>query len=186
MATATTAKRLLSAEEYGRLPDDGRKTELVRGEIVEVNMPYPRHGQICARIAYLIQRFLDDHPLGHVVTNDSGVVTEHNPDTVRGADVAYYSYARVPPGPMPRNQYLTVVPELVIEVRSPTDRWRAVIDKVNEYLTAGVDAVCVVDDPTERALVFDDDGIHPWDRDGTLEFPKVLPGFSVPVRRLFE
>jgi Uma2 family endonuclease len=186
MATATAAQRLLTAEEFGRLPDDGRMTELVRGEIVEVNMPFPRHGEICVRISYLIQRFLEDHPLGRVVSNDSGVVTEHDPDTVRGPDVAYYSFARVPPGPMPKNQYLTVVPELVFEVRSPGDRWRAVFDKVNEYLKAGIGVVCVVDDPTERALVFDDDGIHPLDRDATLEFSKLLPGFSVPVRRLFE
>ena len=88
-----------------------------------MNMPRPRHGQICARIVYLLERFQEDHPLGHVVSNDCGVVTEHNPDTVRGADVAFYSYGRVPPGPLPRG-YLTVVPELVFEVRSPTDRWR--------------------------------------------------------------
>src|SRR5438874_4268932 len=99
MATATIAKRLLTAEEYGRRPDDGRKTELVRGEVVEVNMPYPRHGQICCQIAYLLRRFQEDRPIGHVLTNDSGVVTEHDPDTVRGPDVAFYSFTRVPPGP---------------------------------------------------------------------------------------
>src|SRR5438132_6290556 len=116
METASAAQRLVTAEEFGRLPDAGRITELVRGEVVEVNMPYPRHGQICARIAYLIQRFLEDHPLGHVITNDSGVVTVRGQDTVRGADVAYYSFSRVPPGPLPRGQYLAVVPELLFEV----------------------------------------------------------------------
>ncbi|HEX4592558.1 MAG TPA: Uma2 family endonuclease [Gemmataceae bacterium] len=186
MATATTAQRLLTAEEYGRLPDDGRRTELVRGEVVEVNMPYPRHGQICFKIARILGNFVEERQLGHVLTNDSGVITERDADTVRGADVAYYSFARVPPGPMPRGQYLSVVPELVFEVRSPGDRWRAVLDKVNEYLKAGVDTVCVVDDPTERAIVFDDDDIHPLTRDEALEFPKLLPGFSVAVRPLFE
>jgi len=186
MATATSAQRLLTAEEYGRLPDDGRKTELVRGEVVEMPMPYPRHGEICVQIAYLIRRFLEEHPVGRVIGNDSGVITEHNPDTVRGADVAYYSFARVPAGPMPRNQYLTVVPELVFEVRSPGDYWRGVVGKVNEYLKAGVSVVCVVDDPTEQVRVFDDDGVHPLGGDDALEFPKLLPGFSVPVRRLFE
>jgi Uma2 family endonuclease len=186
MATATTAKRLLTAEEYGHLPDDGRKTELIRGEVVEVNMPYPRHGQICFKIARILGNFVEEHHLGHVVTNDSGVITERNPDSVRGADVAYYSFARVPPGPMPRGQYLTVVPELVFEVRSQTDRWRAVVTTVDEYLTAGVDVVCVADDPTEQVRMFDDNGIHPLNRDDVLEFPQILPGFSVPVRRLFE
>jgi Uma2 family endonuclease len=186
MATATTAHRLLTAEEFGRLPDDGRITELVRGEVIEVTVPFPRHGQICARIAYLIQRFLEDHPLGHVITNDSGVVTERGPDTVLGPAVAYYSFARVPPGPMARDQYLAVVPELLFEVRSPGDRWRKVVTKVDEFLKAGVGVVCVVDDATEQVRVFDDDGIHPLAGDDALEFPKLLPGFSVPVRRLFE
>ena len=186
MATATTAPALLTAEEYARLPDDGRQTELIRGEVVEVPMPFPRHGQICARIAYLLQRFLEDHPLGHVITNDSGVVTERGPDSVRGADVAYYSFARVPPGPIPRDQYLAVMPELIFEVRSPGDRWRKVVTKVDEYLNAGVDVVCVVDDPTEQVRVFDDDGVHPLAGDDALEFPTLLPGFSVPVRRLFD
>ncbi len=184
MATATSAKRLLTAEEYGRLPDDGRKTELVRGEVVEFAIPFPRHGESCSRLAYLIGNHAEEYRAGHVLIN-SGVITRRGPDTVRGSHVAFYSFARLPPGRLAWD-YLSVVPDLVIEVRSPTDRWRAVIDKVNEYLTAGVDVVCVVDDPTERALVFDDDGIHPWDRDGALEFPRVLPGFSVPVRRLFE
>ncbi len=112
------AEKLLTAEEFLLLPDDGTPSELVRGRIVRMNMPKPRHGQVCARIVYLLERFQEDHPLGHVLSNDSGVVTERGPDTVRGADVAFYSYGRVPPGPLPRT-YLTVVPELVFEVRSP-------------------------------------------------------------------
>ena len=185
MATATPAQKLLTAEEYGRLPDDGRMTELFRGVVVEENVPRARHGEICARIAYLLQRYLEDHPIGRVITNDSGVITERGNDTVRGADVTYCSFARIPPGPLAWD-YLSVAPEFIFEVRSPTDRWRAVLDKVNEYLKAGVDAVCVVDDPTEQVWVFDDDGIHPLNREDALEFPKLLPGFSVPVRRLFE
>lgn len=124
MATATpppAAERLLTAEEYLRLPDNGQPTELVRGRVVPVNMPTPRHGEICVQTAYFLRRFLDDHTVGRVVSNDSGVVTEQNPDTVRGADVAYLSYQRAPKGPLP-DGYLSVVPEVVFEVRSTTDR----------------------------------------------------------------
>src|SRR5581483_3813003 len=91
-----------------------------------------------------------------VLSNDSGVLTKRGPDTVRGADVAFYSYGRVPPGPLPRT-YLAVVPELVFEVRSPTDRWRAIVTKVGEYLTAGVAVVCVLDEATEAVHVYTDD-----------------------------
>ena len=35
---------------------------------------------------------MDEHDLGHVLSNDSGVITERDPDTVRGADISFYSY----------------------------------------------------------------------------------------------
>ena len=182
----STATKLLTAQEYALLPDDGTPTELVRGEVIEMSSPYPRHGQICSQIVYLLRRFQEVKPLGHVVSNDSGVITERDPDTVRGPDVAFYSFSRVAPGPFPSEQYLVAVPELIFEVRSPSDRWREVIEKVNEFLQAGVGVVCVVDDATKEVRVFDETGIHGFSADEELSFPSVLPGFRVPVRRLFE
>ncbi len=120
--SVATQKALLTAEEFRRLPEDGRPKELKRGKVILVNQPAPRHGEICGQVYYLVRRHLEDYPLGRLVSNDSGVVTEHDPDTVRGADVAFYSFNRCPPGPLPQG-YLPVVPELVFEVRSPTDRW---------------------------------------------------------------
>jgi Uma2 family endonuclease len=184
MATAT--ETLLTAEEYGRLPDNRQRTELVRGRIVTLNMPYPRHGEFCATIAYLVRRHLDDRDIGRVVCNDSGTITERNPDTVRGMNVAYYSYGRVPKGPLPR-RYLDVSPELVFEVRSPSDRWSEIHAKVGEYLGAGVLAVCVVDEQTETATVFRTDQPPQVLRaDEEFLLPDILGDFRVTVRRFFE
>jgi Uma2 family endonuclease len=183
---ATVAEKLLTAEEYGELPDNGQPTELVRGRIVPLNMPAPRHGEICVVTIYLLKRFLEDHPLGRVVSNDSGVITERDPDTVRGGDVAFYSYQRVPPGPLPRG-YLPVVPELVFEVRSPTDRWGAILAKVAEYLEAGVGLVCVLDEATSSAHVYrSDEPVQVFAAEQELLLPEVLPGFRAVVGRFFE
>ncbi len=185
MASATATNTLLTAEEYGQLPDNGQRTELVRGRIVPLNMPYPRHGQICVTIADLLRRHLEDHDLGHVVGNDSGTVTERGPDTVRGMDVAYFSYTRVPRGRLPR-RYLDVSPELSFEVRSPSDRWARIHTKVAEYLTAGVTAVCVVDEQTETATIYRPDQppqvLHAAD---DFAVPDILPDFCVTVSRFF-
>jgi Uma2 family endonuclease len=185
MATAVI-ETLLTAEEFRRLPDDGRPKELKRGRVILMNLPAPRHGQICGQVYYLMRRYLDDHPSGHLVSNDSGIITEHDPDTVRGADVAFYSYNRVPAGPLPQG-YLPVAPELVFEIRSPTDRWGAILTKVGEYLQAGVAVVCVLDQTTERCHVYrNEEEIQEFLPDQDLTLPDVLPEFRVAVRRFFE
>ncbi len=157
MSTASVTTRLLTAEEFAERPDPGYPEELVRGRIVPMSVPDRRHGQVCGQAYILIRSFVDAHDLGHVLCNDSGVITERNPDSVRGADVAYYSYNRLPRGPLPRS-YGPEVPELVVEVRSKGDRWPKVLAKVVEYLDAGVAAVIVLDDERQVAQVFTADG----------------------------
>jgi Uma2 family endonuclease len=181
-----TAEALLTAEEYRLLPDDGPPTELVRGRIVPVNMPAPRHGEICANVVLLVGGYARAQGLGRVSCNDSGVVTERGPDTVRGADVAYYSYTRVPRGPLPAG-YLPVAPDLVFEVRSPGDRWRDILAKVVEYLDAGVTAVCVLDPGPQRAHVYyADEPEQIFSADEELVLPTILGDFRLVVRRFFE
>jgi Uma2 family endonuclease len=182
---ATVAEPLYTAQEYARLPDRGVPTELIQGKVVTMNVPAPRHGQICSRIDRLVGNYAEEHQLGQVVVGDAGVLTERDPDTVRGADVAFYSHARVPPGPLPQG-YLSVVPELVFEVRSPTDRWARVLRKVAEYLDAGVTAVCVLDQVSETVHVYRaDEASHTLHGDDELKLPDILGDFAVAVQRFF-
>jgi Uma2 family endonuclease len=177
----------MTAEQYGCLPDLGYPTELVRGQIKVMNQPYPSHGAICATITMLLCNFVRQRKLGHVVTNDSGVITERQPDTVRGPDVAYFSYERVPPGRLPRRGYLDAVPELAIEVKSVFDRWSEIDEKIAEYLKAGVLVVCVVDPDTDSVQVHSpNQPMRVVQRDEDLLLPEVLPDFRVTVRELFE
>jgi Uma2 family endonuclease len=179
-------ENLLTAEEYLHMPPNGQLTELVRGRLIDLNMPNPRHGQICAQVAYLLRRHMEDKPLGHVASNDSGVLTQRNPDTVRGADVAFYSYKDVPRGPLPKN-YLEKPPRLVFEVLSLSDRWREVHQKVAEYLMAGVRIVCVLDPEEEKAHIYFADApdkILTVEQELTL--PELLPQFRVALKRFFE
>ncbi len=180
-----TDEKLLTADEFWALPESRRPMELVRGRIEYMNVPGPRHGQLCGRADRIFGNFVDEHGLGHVLTNDSGVVTEHDPDTVRGMDVCFYSYSRLPKGPLPA-KYVEVVPEIVVEVRSPDDRWKRILKKVSEYLEAGVAAVCVLDPKTEPAFLYTADDEQKLSADELLTFPDILPGFAVPVRRFFE
>jgi Uma2 family endonuclease len=187
MATAIQATPLLiTADEFARRPDPGYPEELVRGRIEKMPPPRPRHGQVCSKVDRILGNYAEEHDLGHVVSNDSGVITERGPDTVRGADVAFYSYAKVPKGPLP-DSYLDVPPDLIIEVLSPDDRWPKVLTKVAEYLNIGVTVVGVLD-PARRSLTLFEDGQPPraLSENDELALPHVLGEFRVPIRRFFE
>jgi Uma2 family endonuclease len=180
-----TVETLLTAEEFGQMPDDGRRTELVRGRIVELPPPKGRHGEICQRVSMLIGNHVEAHDLGTVLINDAGIISRRNPDSVRGADLAFYSFERMPRGPVP-DTYSEVAPELVVEVRSPSDRWRDIHAKVAEYLNAGVLIVCVIDPETQTVRLYYPD--HPEKILGPVDdltFPACLPGFLVPIQCLF-
>src|SRR5690242_2803487 len=109
---ATAASPLLTAEEFARRPDPGHPEELVRGRTIAMPPPSRRHGQVCSKADRIFGAFVEEHDLGHVLCNDSGVITERGPDTVRGPDVAFYSFERLPRGPLPAS-YGPEVPELV-------------------------------------------------------------------------
>jgi Uma2 family endonuclease len=184
-ATAVVSERVWTIEEYAARPPSGHPEELVRGRIVPLCQPTRRHGQICSEAVIILAEFVRPRDLGHVLSNDSAIVTHRDPDTVRGADVAYYSYARLPKGPVPAN-YGPEVPELVIEVLSPHDRLPRVLAKVAEYLDVGVLIVVVLDDERRAAHVFGVNGtIQLLNAEDDLVLPEVLEGFRCRVGRFF-
>jgi Uma2 family endonuclease len=138
----------LTAAEFGNLPDPGHPQELVRGVIVDMPPPKLRHGVVCINIGAELRNFCRDRQLGRVFGNDAGIITERNPDSVRGADVGFISFAKIPPGPLP--DYLEIPPDALFEVLSPSNRRGDVHRKVAEYLELGVPAVNVVDPDTSR------------------------------------
>lgn len=183
---STLSEKLLTAEEFFHLPDSGRPVELIQGRVVAMNPPGVKHGFLCFRLAYLMGRHLETRPLGRLATNDSGVITCRDPDTVRGADVAFYSYLRLPAHiPLPES-YSDVAPDLVCEVLSPSDSPRMIDEKITEYLAAGVAVVMVVDARDETVtLKRSDDRRERFERGEVVTIADVLPGFVLEIDELF-
>jgi Uma2 family endonuclease len=175
----------MTAEEFfARYPK--HFVELVRGVVREVPMPGGQHGKVTGKFVYLLSDFNEKNDLGHVVCNDTFVITARDPDTVLGVDVGFISYSRAPKGPLPDGP-LPAPPELAVEVRSPSDLWTELFAKAEEYFTAGVNVVLLID-PPRRVVAVCRPGPVQQDLTAadTLTFPDILPGFSVPVARLFE
>ena len=185
MSTPAT-KPLLTAEEFARLPNpiDGSKQELVRGEVVTMPPPSFLHGIVQTNVAFALQSFARQTKLGRV-TVKSGLITETGPDTVRGPDVAFWSYARLPAEDVPV-VYANVPADLCVEVLSPGNAREKMTRKVREYFASGVRLVWVVD-PEERIVTVyskPGDGAVLWE-DATLTGGEVLSGFSCPVAEFF-
>jgi Uma2 family endonuclease len=174
----------LTSADFARIPDPGHPQELVRGVVVEMPPPGFRHGKICGRLTMLLTQFAEDQQIGHVLSNDSGIVTERQPDTVRGPDVYFVSYAKVSADA--EVDYLTVAPDAVFEVRSPHDRSSELLAKVTEYLQLGVPTVYVLDPATHRVHCYYQVAPDEILSDGD-EFvgQGLLAGFRVPLARLF-
>lgn len=174
----------MTAEEFVA-QHENNCMELVRGEIVELPMPFPAHGKICFQIIVWLGQYLEAHHIGQAMSNDSFMRTHRNPDSVRGPDVMYFSYERLPRGPIPPG-FLDVAPDLVIEVRSPTDRLSKMTEKAMEYLAAGVRAVVLLDPERAAATVFREEELPQTFHNGdSLKVPEVLPGFEVKLSKLF-
>jgi Uma2 family endonuclease len=179
-------KRLITAEQFSRMPTDGRPAELVRGRIEHMMLPAPLHGWYCGRVVGFFIEHRQKHKTGNIFCNDSAIITERDPDTVRGADVAYFSYKRVGKGKLPKG-YLPAAPEAVFEIRSPSDRAGKLLTKVGEYLAAGVNVVCVIDPESETITVYEGDKPpQTLGKGAILDLSRIIPGFRVPVVRFFE
>lgn len=183
---ATVTQRLITAEEFLRMPDppDGSKQELVRGEIVTMSVPGFRHGCRQVRVAGLLDHYAISNRSGRV-TVETGVLTEHDPDTVRGPDVAYWSAERLSLDEEPEG-YPQVAPDLCVEIRSPSNRLRQLRRKIEEYFERGVRMVWIVDPEDRTVTVYraPDEGklLH---ESASLSGDDVLPGFQCRVADLF-
>jgi Uma2 family endonuclease len=177
-------ERLISGEELFRSPDLG-PCELVDGRIVPLSPTGFVHGEIELDLGGELRSWARSTGLGRAFVGEVGIYTRRNPDTVRAGDVVYISNERF--ARKGTSGYLDVAPELVVEVLSPEDRKSDVLTKVNEYLSAGVDCVWVVDPRLQTILSYRSMGeARQFKKGDVLADEELLPGFRMPVAELFK
>ena len=169
-------------EDLLQMPEDGYKYELVDGEIV-ASPTGMYHSEVSARIIHLIQQALDRSPIGKVYSSDVGI---HLPDgNVRSPDVCFVRTEKLPAGKSP-DSFGQMIPDLVVEVLSPSDIPRRIADKIGEYLGHGVPLVWLVNPEESTVTVYrsitDTRRLESTD---VISGDPILPGFSCPVSRFF-
>ena len=176
--------KLMTAEELLRLPDDNLRHELVRGELRTMSPPGFEHGGVTVDITVSLELHVRAHGLGRVV-GEVGFRLTTDPDTVRAPDVAFVRRDRLPNSPV--RGYWPGAPDLIVEVISPNDLYTEVDEKVAEWLEHGTPLVFVVN-PRRRTVAVHRprQPVRILGLDDVLDGEDVVPGWTLPVRDLFD
>ena len=187
----TAAAKLYTVGEFHALPEemtDG--CELVDGRLVKkqyyretANGMTPgglAHALTIAHSIRILGKFCDDRKLGVTLIRPAFLVGV-NRSQIRKPDVAFIA------GPLPTDaeSILALVPALAVEIISPGDTAADLLDKVEEYLAAGVPLVWQMF-PTQRIIaVTGPDHTAVFRPGDTITAEPALPGFACPVTDLF-
>ncbi len=186
IVTPTFPATLLTAEDLLRLDAQGVRGELVRGVFCETMSAGQLHGKLALRLGARLLDHAEAHGLGTVVGTDSGILLEHDPDTVREPDLAFTATARLPPGQV-SDGYAEVVPDLVVEVASPNDRLGELAERAAMWLGFGVRLVWVVHPGSKTVDIrsVGTEAVESLTEADSLDGGSVLPGFTCPLSQLF-
>jgi Uma2 family endonuclease len=180
-----TVDKLMTVEELEVLLDDGKRYELIDGELREIAPTVNWHGEVESNLVIRLGGHVQAHALGRVSCGEVLYIIRRNPDRVRAADIAFIRQDRVPPLAA-RQHIMEVIPDLVAEILSKNDTVEEISDKIDDWLAAGVPMLWIVD-PFRRTVTTYRSGRDPvlLGEHGTLEGDPVVPGFRCPVAEIF-
>ena len=175
----------MTAEELFRLPDDGWRHALVRGELQQMTPAGFRHGAVIMSVAVPLGQHVKTRRLGVVCGAETGFVLGRSPDTVLAPDVAFVRQERIAAAGLPET-FWEGAPDLAVEVTSPGDTRPEVTEKVTAWLSAGTRVVWVVD-PGHGTVTIHEPGAPTrlLSTTDVLDGAPLLPGFRLPIADIF-
>jgi Uma2 family endonuclease len=175
----------ITPEGLLKLPD-GKHYELIDGELVERNMS-ALSSYVAARAVRFLGNFCDDRNLGWVLDSEIGYQCfSWKPSRVRRADVSFIRLERYPLEQLSEEGHVSIPPDLAVEVISPNDFAEKLIEKLEDYLRAGVKLIWVLNPSTRTLQVYRSEGSSVWLRENDeVTGENIIPGFRCAVRVFF-
>lgn len=132
--------RKLTYQDYVTLPDDGRRYEILDGELAVSPAPLTVHQHVCGMVAHALIGWVTEKRLGRVLIAPCDVIFDQA--TVVQPDILYVS--------TPRSSIITRravegVPDLVVEILSDATRQRDRSAKKALYARYGVSRYWIID-----------------------------------------
>ena len=184
VAVSEHSSTKLTYDDYLLFPDDGLRHEIIGGEHYVTASPVTRHQRILLNLAYLIQTHLEEHPTGELLPGPVDVLLSETDIVV--PDLLYVSRER---SQIITEKNLPGVPDLVIEILSPSTRSRDKRLKRDLYERVGVKEYWLVDSDLDVVTVCRlaaeafAEPLH-YERGSTFTTP-LLPELDLPVDRIF-
>jgi len=190
----TVVRQGMALDEYIRRMDEA-PFEIINGEIILVSPSIAESGDIAWIFMNLLFPVVTSNRLGSLFVestfvlpgpdNSKWVTGSRKPDLMLFSGERYPDYKLANPGW--RKRPVALVPDLVVEIVSPTDRMVNVLKKIALYLEDGVQAVWVVEPENQVVMVYTLMAIPLiLSGDQILTGGELLPGFSTPIHALFE
>jgi Uma2 family endonuclease len=167
-------------EDLEQFPDDGKRREIIGGELYTMPSPSTRHQRIVLRIVNSIYNFLEEYPLGEVFVSPIDVI--FHIDDVIIPDVAFVSNTRQA---LISKRGIEGAPDLIVEVISPSSVKRDLEVKRKLCQREGVMVYIAVDPEREQVYGWDGDKSFVLGQDETL-ICSVLPEFELAVGDIFK
>jgi Uma2 family endonuclease len=179
-------ERMSAAEFEARFADSETRAELLRDEVITMSPTTSLHGILAIRVSLPVAQFVEERALGVVCGAETGFVIQHadGAESVLAPDMAFIAAERIP-DPLPEG-FWRIPPDLVVEIRSCSESQREVAQKAALWLGAGARLVWYVDPFRQQVSVYRADGTEQTlSLNDTLSGEDVLPGFELPLRRIF-
>ncbi len=173
-----SAKTLISVEEFDRLEEEEFRYELDEGELITLTRPRVRHARIEGNLYFALRAYLEQNPIGEVLGAD--ILYVLGPATKRAPDVSVV-FRTVDP-----DQEIQGAPDIAAEVLSPSNTRRAMQRKLSQFFATGCKLAWIIDPKTRTIEVWESAaGPIRTLRENELLETDLLPGFSLPVAKLF-
>ncbi len=157
------------------------RMELVDGEIIVMSPSGYESDEVATRLSTFINVWVMPRKLGRVTGSSAGFKLP-NSDT-RAPDVSFVQAERLRRAPQ---SFAELAPDLIVEVKSPTDSLKRLRNKIQDFLSLGT-GVGILINPENRTVElyrFEQDTVTLIDGD-TLTVPDLLPGWEVAVLDLW-
>lgn len=179
----SAAKILLTAEEFDNYPfEEDKRYELDEGELIEMTKPAYRHNRVLIRLTYAVMKFFEANPIGEALNSEN--LFALSPQTRLAPDLAIFLGDRSKE--LENAKVISIVPGIVVEVLSPSERPGRIHRKLKQYFDGGVKEVWMVD-PEDR-IVEIWTGVRLPDREFTITdslSSTLLPRFQLSLEELF-